>query len=199
MAAELAALLLLLLFSILPLSSSSFFHFCSSPGESPPMLCQHRATALLKHANQRKKSRTKKNASFQSLAPPSFSLNYLLRRGLVQRHGASAAAARGQSGQVRAPRSPRQGGHEVPGHIAVAKEKKTRATRRRESFSFSFLLSISALGANKKFPSRSQHRKLISRTRFRAGGFHCPCGPASEEAPPRHRCQRPQTQTFSAG
>jgi hypothetical protein len=42
--------------------------------------------------------------------------SYLLRRGLVQRHGAAAAAARGHDAQVRTPRSPGHGGHEVPGH-----------------------------------------------------------------------------------
>ena len=70
-----------------------------------------------RQTKQKKKSTlAQKESKTLSIALPHPCSTYLLRRGLVQRHGASAATARGHDAQVRAPRSPGQGGHEVPGH-----------------------------------------------------------------------------------
>ena len=157
------------------------------------MPCQHRATALLKHTNPRKKStlaqRVESENASSNRSPPPLPLlllfNYLLRRRLVQRHGASAAAARGQSAQVRAPRSPRQGGHEVSGHCRAVVWRRTRRRRQRESglcflSFFCRFCSLSEQNYSTRLSISISHRRLLSlsisisrsRSRSWSAGLH---------------------------
>ncbi len=105
-------------FSLFPaLLSLAIPHFSSRQRERVRVLQLH-PVEFIKDSQVSSKSTPRRPRFFQS---PFFFLilllqSHLLRRGLVQRHGAASAAASGHHTQLRAPRSPGQGGHEVPGH-----------------------------------------------------------------------------------
>lgn len=193
MAAELAALLLLLLllrplsllFSLLLFTRREHVH--ALPASRNRLAQAHESEEEKSH-----KDSSWKNCSFQSLAPPP---------ALITSFAAGLFSATGPPPPPRVGRAARC---ELLARlaraaarfrvIAVAKKKKTRASTTRFFEFFSFV--DSALGANKKFPSGSHIAVCSSRSRFRA---FTQCGPASEEAPLRHRCQHRQIRPSSAG
>ena len=191
---------------LLTLFSPSAFAFLSSREESAIMLSYRCAGRLRiaqppcsRQTKQKKKSTlAQKESKTLSIALPHPCSTYLLRRGLVQRHGASAATARGHDAQVRAPRSPGQGGHEVPGHSECCFWRREIAAL---LFFFFFARQICAREVRRKsttIPALDLALSLSRSLSVAGSPASSRCGPASEPRL-RHRCQRPQTPTCSGG
>ncbi len=148
-------------FSLSALLSLAIPHFSSRQRERVRVLQLH-PVEFIKDSQVSSKSTPRRPRFFQS---PFFFLilllqSHLLRRGLVQRHGAASAAASGHHTQLRAPRSPGQGGHEVPGHEdgCLGGERKKRV----ELSLLSILNSRRTKKKKKKLGRRSTSQKLDS-------------------------------------